>query len=95
MASPETGSLFSLLGHIVLENDSMDETSTRVAWHSQLQNGCKNVYSSEYAKMKGSVAEDLHNRKMTYPIVLALDAPDGHWETGALESPSPAIFAMR
>lgn len=45
--------------------------------------------------MKGSVAEDLHNRKMTYPIVLALDAPDGHWETGALESPSPAIFAMR
>lgn len=26
---------------------------------------------------------------MTYPIVLALDAPDGHLVTGALEYPSP------
>ncbi|KAJ5968223.1 hypothetical protein N7501_004471 [Penicillium viridicatum] len=89
MASLKTGSLFRLLGHIVLENDSMDETLTRVAWHSQLQNDCKNVYSSEYAKLKGSVAEDLHNREMTYPIVLALDAPGGHWVAEALESPSP------
>ncbi|KAJ6179015.1 hypothetical protein N7519_009476 [Penicillium mononematosum] len=82
MASLKTGSLFRLLGHIVLENDSMDETLTTVAWNSQLQNDCKNVYSSEYAKLKGSAAEDLHNREMTYPIVLALDAPDGHLVTG-------------
>lgn len=26
---------------------------------------------------------------MTYPIVLALDAHDGHWVAKALESPSP------
>lgn len=31
MASLKTGSLLRLLGHIVLENDSMDETLTRVA----------------------------------------------------------------
>ena len=31
MASLKTGSLFRLLGHIVLENDSMDETFTTVA----------------------------------------------------------------
>nr|UOH28370.1 AceC [Aspergillus alliaceus] len=89
MASLKTGALFRLLGHLVLENDSMDETLTLVAWVSQLQNDCKNVYSSEYAKLKGSIAEDLRNREMTYPIVLALDAPDGHWVTAALESPSP------
>ncbi|OOQ86348.1 putative Geranylgeranyl diphosphate synthase [Penicillium brasilianum] len=89
MASLKTGSLFRLLGHLVLENDSMDETFTVVAWYSQLQNDCKNVYSSEYAKLKGLIAEDLYNREMTYPIVLALDAPEGHWVTAALESPSP------
>ncbi|OKP12947.1 hypothetical protein PENSUB_1390 [Penicillium subrubescens] len=89
MASLKTGSLFRLLGHLVLENDSMDEVFTVVAWYSQLQNDCKNVYSSEYARLKGLVAEDLHNREMTYPIVLALDAPEGHWVTRALEFPSP------
>lgn len=26
---------------------------------------------------------------MTYPIVLALDAPEGRWVTRALQSPSP------
>ena len=31
MASLKTGSLFRLLGHLVLENDSMDETLTTVA----------------------------------------------------------------
>lgn len=38
--------------------------------------------------MKGSVAEDLRNREMTFPIVLALDAPNGHYVARALESPS-------
>ncbi|KAK9858056.1 hypothetical protein MYU51_018809 [Penicillium brevicompactum] len=89
MASLKTGALFRLLGHTVLGDDSMDETFTMVAWHSQLQNDCKNVFSSEYAKMKGAVAEDLYNREMTYPIVLALDAPDGHWVSASLKNPSP------
>jgi geranylgeranyldiphosphate transferase len=38
--------------------------------------------------MKGQVAEDLYNREMTYPIVIALDAPGGHWVTAALSTPS-------
>ena len=59
------------------------------SWYSQLQNDCKNVYSSEYAKLKGLAAEDLHDREMTYPIVVALGAPEGHWVTKALELPSP------
>lgn len=54
-----------------------------------MQNDCKNVFSSEYAKLKGAVAEDLYNREMTYPIVLALDAPGGHWVSNSLENPSP------
>ncbi|KAJ5742016.1 hypothetical protein N7533_011425 [Penicillium manginii] len=88
MVSLKTGSLFRLLGHLVLENKSMDETFSIVGWYSQLQNDCKNIYSSEYAKMKGQVAEDLYNREMTYPIVIALDAPGGHWVTAALSTPS-------
>lgn len=47
------------------------------------------MFSSEYVKLKGHVAEDLYNREMTYPIVLALDAPGRHWVTMALQSPSP------
>ncbi|OQE11234.1 hypothetical protein PENFLA_c076G01507 [Penicillium flavigenum] len=89
MASLKTGSLFRLLGHLVLEDRSMDDTMTLVAWYSQLQNDCKNVYSTEYAKMKGAIAEDLCNGELSYPIVLAMNAPDGHWVELALQSPSP------
>ena len=113
MASLKTGSLFRLLGHLVLENQSMDETLTLVAyvtfravpnqtlthaltsenicpsrWHSQLQNDSKNLYSSEYANLKGSLAEDLRNRELTYPIMLGLDVPEGQWVVRALESAS-------
>lgn len=122
MASLKTGSLFRLLGHMVLENQSMDEALTLVAydftlslppspflspslafvyrpsdtnsgmpmirWCSQLQNDSKNLYSSEYAKLKGSIAEDLRNHELTYPIVLGLDVPEGQWVVRALESPS-------
>ena len=34
MASLKTGALFRLLGHVVLENDSMDETMTLLAYVS-------------------------------------------------------------
>ncbi|EAW12090.1 polyprenyl synthetase family protein [Aspergillus clavatus NRRL 1] len=88
MASLKTGALFQLLGHLVLEDSSMDKTMTQIAWYSQLQNDCKNVYSSEYAKLKGALAEDLSNRELTYPIVLALNAADGNYVTDALEYPS-------
>ncbi|KKK13523.1 hypothetical protein ARAM_006149 [Aspergillus rambellii] len=89
MASLKTGALFRLLGQLVLENKSADHTMTILAWCSQLQNDFKNVYSSEYAKMKGSLAEDLRNQEYSYPIIIALEAPGGEWVTKALESGSP------
>ncbi|KAL4971623.1 terpenoid synthase [Aspergillus desertorum] len=89
MASLKTGSLFRLLGHLVLEDRTMDGPLTQVAWYSQLQNDCKNVFSSEYARLKGAAAEDLNNKELTYPIILALGAPGGRYVAQALESPSP------
>ena len=58
-------------------------------WYSQLQNDCKNVYSSDYAKAKGAIAEDLRNGELTYPIVVALNASQGHHVARALEFRSP------
>jgi geranylgeranyldiphosphate transferase len=58
-------------------------------WCTQLQNDFKNVYSSEYAKAKGALAEDLRNREFSYPIVLALEVPGGEWVVRALECGSP------
>ncbi|KAL4901495.1 hypothetical protein BDW74DRAFT_187703 [Aspergillus multicolor] len=89
MASLKTGSLFRLLGHLVLEDRSMDAVLTQVAWYSQLQNDCKNLFSSEYAALKGSATEDLANREFTYPIMLALGAQGGEYVAAAVESPSP------
>nr|WGJ63575.1 prenyltransferase [Aspergillus striatus] len=89
MASLKTGSLFRLLGHLALEDRTMDGLLTQVAWYSQLQNDCKDVFSSEYGKLKGSAAEDLSNKEFTYPIMLALGAPGGHNVAQALESPTP------
>ncbi|RDH19608.1 terpenoid synthase [Aspergillus niger ATCC 13496] len=89
MASLKTGALFRLLGQLVLENKSMDATMTTVAWCSQLQNDCKNVYSTDYAKAKGALAEDLRNGELSFPIVVALDAPEGHLIARALEYGSP------
>lgn len=57
-------------------------------WCAQVQNDCKNVYSLEYADLKGSLAEDLRNRELNYPIVLALDTPGGKDAERALESPA-------
>ncbi|RJE24351.1 geranylgeranyl diphosphate synthase [Aspergillus sclerotialis] len=89
MASLKTGALFRLLGELVLENQSMDDTLTAVAWCAQLQNDCKNVYSSDYASAKGAVAEDLRNGELTYPIVVALNSSDGHLVARALDQRSP------
>ena len=58
-------------------------------WYSQLQNDCKNVYSSSYAKAKGAIAEDLRNGELSYPIVVALNAPKGQCVVRALEFRSP------
>ncbi|KAL4785220.1 isoprenoid synthase domain-containing protein [Aspergillus varians] len=88
MASLKTGALFRLMGQLVLEDKSADKTLTTLAWCSQLQNDFKNVYSSEYAKAKGSLAEDLRNHEMSFPIIVALEAPGGEWVARALESGS-------
>nr|A0A2I6PJ13.1 RecName: Full=Prenyl transferase nodC; AltName: Full=Nodulisporic acid biosynthesis cluster protein C [Hypoxylon pulicicidum]AUM60067.1 geranylgeranyl transferase [Hypoxylon pulicicidum] len=89
MSSLKTGALFRLLGRLVLENRSMDDTLSQVGYYSQLQNDCKNVFSSEYAKAKGTLAEDLRNRELTYPIILALNEPEGFYIEKAFESGSP------
>ncbi|PIG79998.1 prenyl transferase AtmC [Aspergillus arachidicola] len=89
MAYLKTGALFRLVGQLVLENQSYDDTLSTVAWYSQLQNDCKNVYSSDYAKAKGAIAEDLCNGELSYPIVVALNAPKGQCVVRALEFRSP------
>ncbi|KAB8221939.1 terpenoid synthase [Aspergillus novoparasiticus] len=89
MAYLKTGALFRLVGQLVLENQSYDDTLSTVAWYSQLQNDCKNVYSSDYAKAKGAIAEDLRNGELSYPIVVALNAPKGQCVVRALEFRSP------
>ena len=58
---------------------------TIYSWFSQLQNDCKNVYSSDYAKAKGAFAEDIRNGEFTYPIILALNQPNGRAVEVALE----------
>ncbi|KAJ9360550.1 isoprenoid synthase domain-containing protein [Paecilomyces variotii] len=94
MASLKTGSLFRLLGQLVLEDHSADKTMTAIAWYSQLQNDCKNVYSSDYAKAKGAIAEDLRNQELSYPIILSLSAPKGEWVAKALECGSARNIRM-
>lgn len=58
-------------------------------WYSQLQNDCKNVYSSDYAKAKGAIAEDLRNGELSYPNVVALNVPKGQYVVRALAFRSP------
>ncbi|KAF9888703.1 hypothetical protein FE257_008461 [Aspergillus nanangensis] len=99
MARLKTGGLFRLLGQLVLENHSMDSTMTTLAYEYVLEldpppsalvmNDCKNVYSSEYVLAKGSLAEDLQNSELSYPIIVALEAPGGGWVEKALECGSP------
>ncbi|KAE8395025.1 terpenoid synthase [Aspergillus alliaceus] len=89
MAYLKTGALFRLLGQLVLQNRSYDDTLSTIAWYSQLQNDCKNVYSSDYAKAKGAIAEDLRNGELTHPIVVALNTAEGHLVARALEVRSP------
>lgn len=52
------------------------------SWYAQLQNDCKNIYSTEYASSKGCVAEDLRNSELSYPIVVGLivDGANGAME---------------
>jgi geranylgeranyldiphosphate transferase len=57
-------------------------------WYSQLQNDCKNVYSSAYAVAKGQLAEDLGNGEFSYPLILALNHPKGELVTRAMKSSS-------
>ena len=55
-----------------------------------MQNDCKNVYSKDYAKAKGAFAEDVRNGEFSYPIILALNQPNGKVVEGALEYRSEA-----
>lgn len=74
MAALKTGTLFVLLGRLLNDGgDELDDLLTRFGWFAQLQNDCKNIYSAEYAKNKGAVAEDLRNGELSYPVVIALN----------------------
>ncbi|KOS19955.1 Geranylgeranyl pyrophosphate synthase [Escovopsis weberi] len=78
MAQLKTGTLFTLLGRLLNDGrDDMDDKLLRFGWYAQLQNDCKNIYSSEYAQHKGAVAEDLRNGELSYPIVVALNDKSG------------------
>ncbi|OCK81420.1 terpenoid synthase [Lepidopterella palustris CBS 459.81] len=81
----KTGALFRLVGQLVAEDDSNDDLMTRVGWYCHLQNDCKNVYSTDYAKAKGAFAEDLRNGEFSYPIILALNEPNGSLVKNVLE----------
>nr|BBD84645.1 putative prenyltransferase [Cordana terrestris] len=73
MARLKTGSLFVLLGRLLNDGGAeLDDKLARFGWYAQLQNDCKNIYSAEYARNKGSVAEDLRNSELSYPIVVGL-----------------------
>ncbi|OAA34863.1 prenyl transferase [Metarhizium rileyi] len=74
MAQLKTGTLFVLLGRLLNDGGSeLDDLFARFGWYAQLQNDCKNIYSGEYAVNKGSVAEDLRNGELSFPIVIALN----------------------
>nr|AFO69288.1 prenyl transferase [Periglandula ipomoeae] len=74
MALLKTGTLFVLLGRLLNDGgNQLDDLLGRFGWYAQLQNDCKNIYSGEYATNKGTVAEDLRNRELSFPVVVALD----------------------
>nr|AFO85404.1 multifunctional aromatic prenyl transferase [Epichloe festucae] len=73
MSRLKTGSLFVLLGRLLANGGTeFDDLLVRFGLYAQLQNDCKNIYSPEYALNKGSVAEDLRNGELSYPVVVAL-----------------------
>lgn len=84
-ASLKTGALFRLCAQLVSEDNTHDELMTRVGWFCQLQNDCKNIYSKEYAQAKGTLAEDLRNGEFSYPIILALNDPNGDCVAKAMQ----------
>nr|AGN73098.1 prenyl transferase [Epichloe aotearoae] len=80
MALLKTGTLFVLLGRLLNQGGhQLDDLLGRFGWYAQLQNDCKNIYSEEYAFNKGTVAEDLRNRELSFPVVVALN--DKHTES--------------
>ncbi|KAL8689120.1 MAG: hypothetical protein Q9218_005132 [Villophora microphyllina] len=52
----------------------------------RVKNDCKNIYSNDYAKAKGALAEDLRNGEFSFPIVLALGQPNGRIVERALKN---------
>ncbi|KAM4059003.1 polyprenyl synthetase domain-containing protein [Hirsutella rhossiliensis] len=88
MALLKTGTLFILLGRLLNDGgEELDDLMTRFGWYAQLQNDCKNIYSTEYVTSKGAVAEDVRNGELSFPIVVALNEEDcGPIMQRALES---------
>ncbi|KAF2108456.1 isoprenoid synthase domain-containing protein [Lophiotrema nucula] len=71
-ASLKTGALFRLVGQLITCSHELDDVMSEYGWYCQLQNDCKNVFSSEVVAAKGALAEDLINGEYTYPIIVGL-----------------------
>lgn len=59
------------MGQYFSQIQETQELTTR-RWYCQLQNDCKNVFSSDVVTAKGALAEDLINGEYSYPIIVGL-----------------------
>ncbi|KIN03252.1 hypothetical protein OIDMADRAFT_120217 [Oidiodendron maius Zn] len=73
-ASLKTGALFRLVGQLVTGSHVKDRVLSSFGWYCQLQNDCKNIFSSDVITAKGALAEDLANGEYSYPIIVGLYA---------------------
>jgi geranylgeranyldiphosphate transferase len=71
-ASLKTGALFRLVGQLITCSHEKDEVMSEYGWYCQLQNDCKNVFSSDVKAAKGALAEDLTNGEYSFPIIVGL-----------------------
>ncbi|ATZ50193.1 Bcpax1 [Botrytis cinerea B05.10] len=71
-ASLKTGALFRLIGQLATGSHEKDQLMSDFGWYCQLQNDCKNVFSSDVVAAKGALAEDLANGEYSFPILVAL-----------------------
>ncbi|KAF1996432.1 terpenoid synthase [Amniculicola lignicola CBS 123094] len=70
----KTGALFMLVGQLITLSHDKDDLMSDYGWYCQLQNDCKNVFSSDVVSAKGALAEDLINGEYSYPILVGLYA---------------------
>ncbi|KAF2462742.1 terpenoid synthase [Lindgomyces ingoldianus] len=70
--SHDQDDLMNEYGHVAPAIFGDQESNGFHRWYCQLQNDCKNVFSSDVVTAKGALAEDLINGEYSYPIILGL-----------------------